>query len=581
MHKKTSVRIAGATVGAGLGIGLFGALLLSWLSCTGPNHNAGGNQDVPDLAMPEPDMADARGTICSDPAKKKIDETGGRLTVGDGEQTSLAGTSLLVPAGALAGPTVLGITCGRELATETDDLAAGPSARFLPLDQILLSTVTITLPYNPSLIADTDRPRVAVLRGTSRDFVPDGELIIDKVQKTVSFDVAEFGDYEVLGKKAANPTGQGAVDLLFVVDNSPSMSPKQKALAAGIGALIRKLDQSNIRYHIGVVSTDVGSTVSPSSPWGGSVGACDTYAGDDGLLQVQPCTARLLSTPDARNACAEHCANDKFVPTDGSRFIWRDGSKTNVPADLKLDPGSGKMIDVGPENAFKCIGLIGDGGCGLESPLEATRRALDGHRAENTGFLRKESLLAVVYLTDEDDCSVQLARRTENNPSTRDCATPDQEAAYDCFGLDYRCLARSLRCDQPMNTTGNKTNCRERADNYLEAVSKYATFLKSLRSADKLLVSGIWTRPSLDEGAKLVISRGPGGTSSAFLNRAGGTDASCTYAGSSLIFGQAQRRLTSFAKNFAGNREYSICDISNFSAALDDIGKTIIDRLKK
>ena len=577
MSKQTRIRILGLTVGAGLGVGLLAATLPS---CTGPNQQAG-KTELPDLAAGEPDLADPRGAICTDPVKKTIDSSGGRLTVGDGEQSTLAGTSLLVPPGALATPTVLGITCGRDLATGSDEQALSPSARMLPLSQILLSTVTITLPYNPSLISDSDKPWVAVLRGTTRDIIPDSELTIDKATKTVSFETAEFGDFQVLGKKAPPGAGTAEVDLLFVVDNSPSMSPKQKALAAGVGALIRKLDQSAVKYHIGVVSTDVGSTVAPSMPWGPGVGACDTFTGDDGLLQIQACTTRTAGTADARSACAAQCPDGKFVPTDSSRYIWRDGSKTNVPPDVKPDPGSGKLVDYGPENAFKCMALIGDGGCGLESPLEATKRALDGRHSENGGFLRKDSLLAVIYLTDEDDCSIQLARRNENNPATRDCSTPDQNASFDCFNLDYRCLARSLRCDQPMNSTGQKTGCKERPDNYLESVSKYASFLKSLRPAEKLLVSGIWTRPSLDEGGKLVISRSGGLMSSASLNRAGGSDASCTSAGSTAIFGQAQRRLTSFAKTFAGSREYSICDIDNFGAALSDIAQEIVDRTKK
>jgi len=578
MNTKSLLRTLGLPVGALLGVGALAAALPS---CTGPNHNNGQN-DVLDLAVPEPDLADPRGAICIDPVKKTIDDTGGRLTVGDGAQSLLAGTSVLVPPGALATPTVLGITCGRELATGSMEQAIGPSARFLPLSQILLSTVTITLPYNPSLIPETERPRVAVLRGTMRDFIPDGELIVDRATKTVTFDTAEFGDFQVIGKKASNPPGgSGGVDILFVVDNSPSMAPKQRALAAGIGALIRKLDQTDVSYHIGVVSTDVGTNTAPGTPWGGSIGACDSYAGDDGALQAQACTGRSLPTVDSRAACAAQCPDAKFVPTDGNRFIWRDGGKTNVPADLKLDPGSGKMIDFGPENALKCIAVLGDGGCGIESPLDATRRALDGHRTENSGFLRKDSLLAVVYLTDEDDCSVQLARRNENNPATRDCAAPDQNASFDCYNLDYRCLARSLRCDEPMNTMGQKTNCKERVDNYLESVSKFSGFLKSLRPAEKLLVSGIWTRPAIEEGGKVIISRAGGGTTSPSLNRAGGADASCYNAGTITVIGQAQRRLTSFAKSFAGSREYSICDIDNYGSALSEIAQTIVDRIKK
>ncbi len=567
--------------GAGLILGLVLGLGLGSLpACKSSNPNLDDTGGMPDAATSEPDLADSRGTLCSDPVKKSIDATGGKLSVGDGDASSLAGTSLLVPAGALATPTVLGITCGRELATGADEQAAGPSARFLPLSQILLSTVTITLPYNPSLVAEGEQPKVAVLRGTQRELLPDFDVQVDKTTKTVSFDTAEFGDFQVIARKMSPVMPGATVDILFVVDNSPSMSPKQKALASNISALIQKLEKNKLNYHIGVVSTDIGSQTAPGTPWGG-IGACDTYSGDDGLLQSQPCTMRTGTTSGAREACAAQCSDAKFVPTDGTRFISRTDGKSNVPAALELDPESGLMVDRGPEKAFKCMALLGDSGCGLESPLEAARRALDGHRGENSGFLRKDSFLAVVFLTDEDDCSVQLSRRSENNPMTRDCSSPDPDAAYDCFNLDYRCLARSVSCEQPMNSVGAKTNCKERVNNYLDPISKFATFFKTLRPADKLYVSGIWTQPALDMAGKLVVSRGSGGTSSAFLNRATGTEASCYFAGDTTIFGQAQRRLSTFARSFSGSREYSICDIDGLSTALGQIGQTIIDRSKK
>jgi hypothetical protein len=70
---------------------------------------------------------------------------------------------------------------------------------------------------------------------------------------------------------------------------------------------------------------------------------------------------------------------------------------------------------------FECLGLLGTGGCGFEQQLEAMLKALTpstadttfangtvGHGdGENAGFLRPDSLLAVILVTDEDDCSVR------------------------------------------------------------------------------------------------------------------------------------------------------------------------------
>jgi hypothetical protein len=369
------------------------------------------------------------------------------------------------------------------------------------------------------------------------------------------------------------------VDLLLVIDNSPSMSPKQKALGANIGRIVRSLQQLDIDYHVGVISTDVGTNVAAGSPWGG-IGSCDTFAGDDGVLQVAACSSRVNVSSDARSACSTLCPDSRFVPNDGLRFIRGSGGTTNVPAALEVDPATGKMVDTGPEKALRCIGLIGDGGCGIESPLEALKRALDGHRSDNSGFLRPDALLTVLLITDEDDCSVQLARRSENSPLTRDCSGGAAEA-YDCYNLDYRCFASSVQCDQPMTTAGVKTGCKERPGSYLESVDKYVSFLSTLRPAARLVVSGIWTRPSVSEGGKVEIARTSGGTTTPFLNRAPGTGASCAYAADTSIIGQAQLRLSSFAGKIPGSLQSSVCDIDNYGASLDRVVAAIKTKLGK
>jgi hypothetical protein len=375
------------------------------------------------------------------------------------------------------------------------------------------------------------------------------------------------------------------VDILFLIDNSPSMSPKQKALAQNIPKFIQKIDSTGANYHVGIATSDVGSDVMPGQPWGGNIGKCDTYEGDDGVLQAVACDTRTDVTSDAKNACNSLCPDDKFVPNDGHRYISKVDGVTNVPQAMELDPMTNKMVDRGPIHAFQCMALVGDSGCGIEGQLEGSKRALDGHRSENSGFLRQSSVLAVIYITDEDDCSVQLAKRDQNNPTTRDC-DPTQPDSYDCYNVDYRCLARSIQCDQTMLTPGVKTNCKERPNNYLETLDKYYKFFSTLRPSNKLLISGIWTLPSIFNGGHLEIAKGSGGPSTPYLNRAPGMGASCTYSMDQTIFGQAQYRLSNFAKLFGTESdgtpsalEVSICDIDNYPTALDKIAKAITNKL--
>ena len=375
------------------------------------------------------------------------------------------------------------------------------------------------------------------------------------------------------------------IDILFVIDNSPSMTPKQKALAQNIPKFMQKIDDTGASYHVGIVTSDVGTDPSKGVFWGGSIGKCDTFAGDDGMLQTAACTTRTDITTEAQAACNTLCPDPQYVPRDGNRFIAKIDGITNVPVKAEADPMTGVVGDVGPIKAFQCMALVGDSGCGVEGQLEGAKRALDGHLLENSGFLRPDSILAVIYITDEDDCSVQLAKRSQNNPATRDC-DPSQPDAADCYNIDYRCLARSIQCNESLLTPGVKTGCMERPDNYLDPVAKYYNFFAALRPPTQLLVSGIWTLPSISGGGRVEIVQPLGAGGTAQLNRAHATGASCSYAKDPNIFGQAQYRLSAFAGMFGKSPdgspsalEVSICDIDNYPTALDKIAGAIADKI--
>lgn len=371
------------------------------------------------------------------------------------------------------------------------------------------------------------------------------------------------------------------VDILFVIDNSPSMSPKQRALAENIPKFIQKIEEFDMNYHVGIITTDVGTTVSESAVWGGGYEpACDKFRGDDGELQIKTCDQRNTVSPDASAACTQLCPDNRFRPTNGNKFISKIDNKTNVPQDIQLDPKTGKMVDYGPSRAFKCMALVGDAGCGVEGPLEAMRRAVDLKSATNTGFLRNGSVLAVLMITDEDDCSVKASKRTELDPSYRNCnaAQPD---SYDCYKLDQRCLFRSLKCNEPMTTPGGKTGCVERVDSFLEPVKTYyEALLKLGRPTNKLLVSGIWTQPKIDiaNGGTVGVVGGP---LTSDLKR----DPACRNATDATIVGQPQYRLSQFASMFGFKKdgsqqalEVNVCDTADYPKALDDIAKLIEEK---
>lgn len=233
------------------------------------------------------------------------------------------------------------------------------------------------------------------------------------------------------------------LDILFVIDNSRSMLAEQDSLAVNfvrIAETLENIEGGPPNVHIGVVSTDLGA--------GGHV--CG--AGDDGRLQ---------STPRVPGCDA---------PTD--RYISNIGGVTNYAGSLS--------------DAFSCIARLGRDGCGFEQPLEAMRRALDGSNPENAGFLRDGAILAVIFITDEDDCSVfdpgMFARVGE----------PGQDLGAQ---KSFRCFENGVMCDGDVDPRqlGVRSECQPRNDSdFMPEVAEYVTFLKGLKEFETdIFVAGI------------------------------------------------------------------------------------------
>jgi hypothetical protein len=375
-----------------------------------------------------------------------------------------------------------------------------------------------------------------------------------------------------------NTSLQKDVDILFLIDNSPSMTPKQSALSENIPRFIQAIDKTGANYHVAIASSDIGTQTSAGASWGGGLGpACEKFEGDDGTLQRIPCSLRTFNTQAGKDSCNALCDNPKFVPEGGAGYISKVAGQTNVPKELVKDPmDPNKMIDIGPQKAFQCMALIGDTGCGIEGQLEGAKRALDDHNPMNKGFLRPGSVLAVIFITDEDDCSVAMSKREENTPMSIDCTPGNKNADARCFNPDYRCLARSIACNESMDSAGKKTGCVERDTSYLESVSTYVRFFSALRPANKLLISGVWT----PKGGPINIvqkdpNRGVWG-----LNRATDANAGCFNLNDANLFGQAQIRLSKFASQFKDSIEISICDKENYPKALDSIAAAIKTKLE-
>jgi hypothetical protein len=236
------------------------------------------------------------------------------------------------------------------------------------------------------------------------------------------FGVAASGCLE-RGLKPVNPctrssvgqriqvTNVDNVDLLFMIDNSNSMAEEQGLLRSELPRLVSVLasgdregdgtrDFNPVKsLHVGIVTSDMGAGPNTGVP------TCGRGLGDDGILR-----SRSRSTT---GGC---------MATYPSGVFEFDRERGDNPAMFASTVG--------------CVADIGTGGCGFEQQLESALKALTPVSASawtrpgyspprfvsadgvpdsvagqadgpNTGFVRPNSALAVVLVTDEEDCSVR------------------------------------------------------------------------------------------------------------------------------------------------------------------------------
>jgi hypothetical protein len=316
------------------------------------------------------------------------------------------------------------------------------------------------------------------------------------------------------------------LDLLFVVDNSSATSDEQTVFAANFPKFVQTLDAfpgGRPNLHIGVVDStvDIGNTnYGPGCP--------SPDPGDDGLL---------VNTPRI-TGCS---------PPTG-RFITDIASSTGG----RTTNYSGTL-----DAAFSCIAQIGSTGCGFEAQLEGMKRALDGSRLENAGFLRPDANLAIMILTDEDDCSVA-------DPSLFDLNAADVGKG------DFRCQPLfAYTCDQPISVTapGTYTNCRVRTGSYLREPQFYYDFLTSLVPAANIYVGLVAGDPTPTVNTLQITTPFDGALTL-------GPSCHATLNGNPMI-AKGGIRLADLVDRFGDHGMFrSICE-SDYSAALTDFARIL------
>jgi hypothetical protein len=162
----------------------------------------------------------------------------------------------------------------------------------------------------------------------------------------------------------------GAIDLLFVVDNSGSMGTEQARAAEAIAAFAQAteaLGGADIR--IGFTTTDNGN------PW------CGTTSAEAGNLQLSACTSRLdefvfdgvTMIDSTQEACLDLCGLEAIPVLPTTTHV--DEVATPRPW-LEVGPQGSNLDGVSLAEALSCAAPQGINGCGFEQPLESMKNML-------------------------------------------------------------------------------------------------------------------------------------------------------------------------------------------------------------
>ncbi|HSK02465.1 MAG TPA: hypothetical protein VK932_14530 [Kofleriaceae bacterium] len=333
-------------------------------------------------------------------------------------------------------------------------------------------------------------------------------------------------------------TPERSLDLLLVVDDSPGMLEAQLNLAEGLPGFFDRLAGAPgglPDLHVGVVSTDMGTKASgsgmPAPPIGQTGnGGCSSF-GKGGELQLG--TAQQVTGRFAIDV----------AQAGGGRMTNYTGT---------LAETVGQMV------------RLGAGGCGFEQPLAAMRAALGG-QAANTGFLRQDALLGVVFLADEDDCSAQSA--TLFSP-----ASPALGALQ-----SFRCTRFGVTCEDggrtadDMSQPGEKGRCGVNASSALiDDIAPYREFLTGLKLDERRVVVAGIAAPAEPLAVELRAPPG-GGTPEPGLAHA------CTFTSPfGLVVADPAVRLRSFLGGFRDRSAASTICQEDLSGGLREIGNVLL-----
>ncbi len=279
-------------------------------------------------------------------------------------------------------------------------------------------------------------------------------------------------------------------DILFVVDNSGSMGEEQANIASAIGDLLAVLDRPDVDLdvRIGVTTTDNGNL------------ACNGTTPEGGMLRATSCRSRPTEfvfngtnppTDKFDEACAAWCPNTlddlATLPTTTEHdpqakpraWVERIDGVTNLPDGVSV------------EDALRCFLPQGINGCGFESQLESMWKALqltEQSSAPNYDFRRTDAILAVVFVTDEADCSANPEFASIFDPNGNRVFWSDPGAIFPtsavCWNAGVSCQGGpgTYSACNPVNKGADGSEGVPDDQAVLHPVSRYVDLLQSIES---------------------------------------------------------------------------------------------------
>ena len=176
------------------------------------------------------------------------------------------------------------------------------------------------------------------------------------------------------------------VDVLFVVDNSGSMSDEQKSLSNNFGSLLTSAATWSTDYNLGVVTTDM----EENNPMAGKLMGPDSVSGGGFVSNYKESLPRYVKAVDSAQFKDMVKVGDSGSGTE--QGLKAAQTALTSPHTTTVLPVTECVIDEDCPASFQCV----------PSHEEPGKSFCGGW---NMGFMRDDASLEVVFVSDEEDSS--------------------------------------------------------------------------------------------------------------------------------------------------------------------------------